>query len=181
DRHLPAEPIDIVNIEELASIFHLPNNSVETPTINWSRARKAEPPMNLPVSIDDEVTFFGETDYRAERYLFVIKRADRRRHMYLLCKTGVVKSSTFKNMFISDVLRGDGACYVDPHGQDLEELLDYIPENSINDVIYFDPSDSNNPIGFNLLELDELNQRDLVADGVVAVFKKEFGNSWGPR
>lgn len=181
DRHLPAEPVDIVNIEELASIFHLPNNSVETPTINWSRARKAEPPMNLPVSVDDDVTFFGETDYRGERYRFGIKRADRRRHMYLLGKTGVGKSSTFKNMFISDVLRGDGACYVDPHGQDLEELLDYIPENRINDVIYFDPSDSNYPIGFNLLELDEPNQRDLVADGVVAVFKKEFGNSWGPR
>ncbi|MCA9374942.1 ATP-binding protein, partial [Candidatus Dojkabacteria bacterium] len=181
DRHLPAEPIDIVNIEELASIFHLPNNSVETPTINWSRARKAEPPMNLPVSIDDDITFFGETDYRGDRYAFGIKRIDRRRHMYLLGKTGVGKSSTFKNMFVADVLKGDGACYIDPHGQDLEELLDYIPENRIDDVIYFDPSDSNYPVGFNLLELDELNQRDLVADGVVAVFKKEFGNSWGPR
>ncbi|WKZ31337.1 MAG: type IV secretion system DNA-binding domain-containing protein [Candidatus Dojkabacteria bacterium] len=179
-RHMPAEPFDIVNIEELASVFHLPNNSVETPNINWSRARKAEPPMNLP-TFNDDVSIFAETDYRGERVEFGIKRADRRKHMYLLGKTGVGKSSTFKNMFISDILHGDGACFIDPHGQDIEDLLNYIPPNRMNDVVYFDPSDIDHPIGFNLLELDDPSQRDLVADGVVEVFKKQFGTSWGPR
>ncbi len=181
-RYLPAEPLDIVNIEELASIFHLPNNSVETPNINWSRARKAEPPLDLPIlGVVDDITVFGETDYREEKFLFGVKRADRRRHMYLLGKTGVGKSSTFKNMIVSDILKGDGVCYIDPHGQDIDEILDYIPPQRINDVVYFDPSDINNPIGFNMLELDDLSQRDLITDGVVSVFKKQFGESWGPR
>lgn len=182
-RYLPAEAVDIVNIEELASVYHLPNISVETPNIMWSRARKAEPPLNLPILGvgDDDITVFAETDYRGARVPFGLKRHDRRRHMYLLGKTGVGKSATFKNMFISDVFHGDGACFIDPHGQDIEELLEYIPPNRINDVVYFDPSDSEFPIGFNLLELDNPSQRDLVADGVVSVFKKEFGNSWGPR
>lgn len=179
-RYMSAEPLDIVNIEELASVFHLPNNSVETPNINWSRARKAEPPMNLP-TFDDNVSIIAETDYRGERVEFGIKRPDRRRHVYILGKTGVGKSSTFKNMFISDILHGDGACFIDPHGQDIEDLLDYIPPHRMNDVVYFDPSDVNNPIGFNLLELDDPSQRDLIADGVVEVFKKQFGDSWGPR
>lgn len=179
-RYMSAEPFDIVNIEELASVFHLPNNSVETPNINWSRARKAEPPMNLP-TFNDDVSIYAETDYRGARTEFGIKRADRRKHMYLLGKTGVGKSSTFKNMFISDVLHGDGACFIDPHGQDIEDLLNYIPPHRMNDVVYFDPSDINFPIGFNLLELDDPSQRDLVADGVVEVFKKQFGTSWGPR
>jgi hypothetical protein len=182
NRHLDADSGDIINIEELASLYHLPNNSVETPNIMWSRARKAEPPLDLPVfGTDEEITPFGETDYRGQRITFGLKRHDRRRHMYLLGKTGVGKSSTFKTMFISDVMRGDGACFIDPHGQDIEELLNYIPPNRVNDIVYFDPSDSNNPVGFNLLELDDLSQRDLVADAVVSVFKKEFGDSWGPR
>ena len=180
-RHMPADEIDIINIEELASLFHLPNISVETPNISWSRATKIEPPMNLPKAVEGDVTIFGETDYRGARIEFGLKRADRRRHFYLLGKTGAGKSTLFKNMFISDVLAGDGACFMDPHGDVVEELLDFIPPNRIDDVIYLNPTDISNPIGFNLLELKDKSQRDLIADGVVEVFKKEFGNSWGPR
>ncbi len=180
-RKLPVESKDIFNIEELASVFHLPNISVETPNINWSRARKAEPPMNLPVAGTKDVNIFGETDYRGERLQFGLKKADRVRHFYLLGKTGVGKSTVFKNMIISDILAGDGVCYVDPHGQDIEDILNYIPEHRIDDVIYFNPADVNNPVGFNLLQLNDPAQRDLIADGVVEVFKKQFGDSWGPR
>ncbi len=84
-------------------------------------------------------------------------------------------------MFISDVLAGEGACFVDPHGDTVEELLSYIPPNRIQDVVYFNPTDVNHPVGFNLLELKDKSQRDLIADGVVEVFKKQFGDSWGPR
>lgn len=180
-RKLDKETIDIMNIEELASVFHLPNISVETPNIAWSRSKKLEPPMNLPTENDYGVSVFADTDYREHRIKFGIKPEDRRRHFYLLGKTGVGKSTVFKNMFIADILRGEGACFVDPHGEAVEELLDYIPPERIDDVVYFDPTDINNPVGFNMLELDDKSQRDLIADGVVEVFKKQFGDSWGPR
>lgn len=172
---------DIINIEELASLYHLPNISVETPNIAWSRSRKLEPPMNLPRATEGDVTLFGETDYRDTRVEFGLKRKDRVRHFYLLGKTGTGKSTLFKNMFISDVLAGDGACFVDPHGDTVEQLLEYIPPNRVEDVVYFNPTDVQHPIGFNLLELKDKSQRDLIADGVVEVFKKQFGDSWGPR
>lgn len=172
---------DILNIEELASLYHLPNISVETPNIAWSRSRKIEPPMNIPRATEDDVTVFAETDYRGMNVQFGLKRRDRVRHFYLLGKTGTGKSTLFKNMFISDVLAGDGACFVDPHGDTVETLLQYIPPNRMDDVVYFNPTDVEHPIGFNLLELKDTSQRDLIADGVVEVFKKQFGDSWGPR
>ena len=180
-RYISQEEPDILNIEELASLYHLPNISVETPNIAWSRARKLEPPMNLPKGVDGEVTVFGETYYRDIKVEFGLKKKDRQRHFYLLGKTGTGKSTLFKNMFISDVLAGEGACFVDPHGDTVEELLEYIPPNRIEDVVYFNPTDIGHPIGFNLLELKDKSQRDLIADGVVEVFKKQFGDSWGPR
>ncbi|MGI6423472.1 MAG: type IV secretory system conjugative DNA transfer family protein [Candidatus Dojkabacteria bacterium] len=180
-RYLSRETVDILNIEELASLYHMPNISVETPNIAWSRSKKLEPPMNLPKAVDDGVTVFAETDYRGAKEEFGIKREDRRKHFYILGKTGVGKSTVFKNMFISDILRGEGACIVDPHGELVEELLDFIPPERVEDVIYFNPTDTQYPIGFNLLELEDKSQRDLIADGVVEVFKKQFGDSWGPR
>ncbi len=180
-RYLPSDTIDIINIEELASLYHMPNISVETPNIAWSRSKRIEPPMNLPKVGQDGVTVFAETDYRGSRYEFGIKSEDRRKHFYILGKTGVGKSTVFKNMFISDILRGDGSCMIDPHGELVEELLDFIPPERIDDVIYFNPTDTEYPIGFNLLELKDKSQRDLIADGVVEVFHKQFGTSWGPR
>lgn len=179
-RKLESEPEDILNIEELASVYHLPNVTVETPNIMWSRARKAEPPMDLPLAGTPGVNAFAHTDYRGKKIEFGIKKDDRRRHFYLLGKTGVGKSTVFKNMFVADVLAGHGACFIDPHGEAVDELLDFIPPERIDDVIYFDPADVRYPIGFNLLEMSDSSQRDLVADGVVEVFKKQF-DSWGPR
>ncbi len=180
-RFLSKDTLDILNIEELASVYHLPNNSVETPNIQWSRARKAEPPMDLPIVGMDDVNIFAQTDYRGQKIDFGIKREDRRRHFYLLGKTGVGKSTVFKNMFISDVIAGDGCCFVDPHGDTIDEILEYIPQNRLKDVVYFNPGDTTKPLGFNMLELNDASQRDLVADGVVEVFKKQFDMSWGPR
>jgi len=138
DRRLPEDTIDIMNIEELASVFHMPNISVETPNIAWSRSKKLEPPMNLPTENDYGVSVFAETDYRERKIKFGIKPEDRRRHFYLLGKTGVGKSTVFKNMFIADVLRGEGACFVDPHGEAVEELLDFIPPERIDEIYWGD-------------------------------------------
>jgi hypothetical protein len=177
-RYLSAGSVDILNITELASLYHLPNISVETPNISWSRAKKSEPPMNLPIK---DSTVFAETDYRGKCVQFGIRRSDRRLHFYMLGKTGTGKSTVFKNMVISDILAGDGVGVIDPHGELVEDLLNFIPSNRVNDVVYFDPADATRPIGFNMLELDDMSQRDLVADGVVEVFKKHFEYSWGPR
>ena len=108
-RNIPKDEPDILNIEELASLYHLPNISVETPNIAWSRSRKLEPPMNVPKATEDSVTIFGETDYRDIKIEFGLKKKDRQRHFSLLCKTGTGKSTLFKTMVISDVITGTGA------------------------------------------------------------------------
>ncbi|MFH1547516.1 MAG: type IV secretion system DNA-binding domain-containing protein [bacterium] len=177
-RFLSSETPDILSISEIASLYHLPNISVETPNISWSRAKKAEPPMDLPT---EDANIFAETNYRGRRISFGIKPEDRPLHFYLLGKTGTGKSTVFKNMIISDILSGHGVGVIDPHGNLVEDILDYIPANRMEDVVYVDPSDMERPIGFNLLQLDNPDQRDLVADGVVEVFKKHFEYSWGPR
>jgi hypothetical protein len=180
-RFMAPRVTDILNTEELASVFHLPNISVETPNIAWASARRLQFPLNLPSNPQTaQIRFFGQTDYHNTTTAFGIKREDRRRHMYILGKTGTGKSSLMKNMIIADIVNGEGVCYIDPHGQDIEDILQYIPPSRINDVIYIDPSDLGFPVGLNLLELKSDEQRDLVADGVVEVFKKHF-DSWGPR
>lgn len=168
----------ILNIEELASIFHMPNISVETPTIAWTRAKKGEPPLNLPTASS---TIVGETIFRDVNIKFGIKRSDRRKHIYLVGKTGTGKSTLIKNMIIQDIRAGEGVAVLDPHGQLIEELLDFVPENRLDDVIYFNPADVNYPVSLNMLEIVDPRQKTLVADSLVNVFKKYFAESWGPR
>lgn len=178
-RFLNNQTVDILNIEELASIYHLPNVSVETPNIVWSGAKKAEAPLDLPLN---QGTIFAETNFRGQKHPFGIKKTDRRRHFYLIGKTGTGKSTLFKNMIVSDMLAGEGIVVVDPHGELVEWIVNYIPTNRLNDLVYFDPSDVEMPVALNLLEMDDPAQRDLIADGIVDVFKKQFGEqSWGPR
>jgi len=168
----------ILNIEELASIFHLPNISVETPTISWTRAKKGEPPLNLPTS---QATIIGETIYRDVKIKFGIKKPDRRKHMYIIGKTGTGKSTLIKNMIIQDMRSGQGVAVLDPHGQLIDELLDFVPENRLDDVVIFNPADADNPVSLNMLELVDPRQRTLMGDALVDVFKKYFAESWGPR
>lgn len=177
---------NIVNTEELASLYHLPNESVKTPNIAWAKSRKLEYPLNIPIIKPGEdsgdIRAFALTDYRNIHIPFGIKREDRRRHMYLLGKTGTGKSHYFlKRMIVGDIIAGEGLAVLDPHGELVEDILDLIPEHRMKDVIYLDPSDIENPIGLNMLDLAEGETLDLLADGIVAVFKKFFGDSWGPR
>jgi CxxC-x17-CxxC domain-containing protein len=129
----------------------------------------------------EEITLFSETNYRNSRVKFGIKTDDRRRHMYFIGKTGMGKSTVLENMIIQDILNNKGVAVIDPHGDLVEKVIDFIPQHRINDVIYFNPSDLNFPIAFNVLETVNIEQRHLVVSGLIGVFKKIWADSWGPR
>lgn len=128
-----------------------------------------------------DITFLGETNFRHARQRFGIKTDDRRRHTYLIGKTGMGKSTVLENMVIQDIYNNRGLALVDPHGDLVEKVLKFIPNHRVNDVIYFNPSDIEHPIAFNVLEKVEPQYRHLVASGLVGVFKKIWAESWGPR
>jgi len=129
----------------------------------------------------EEITVFAETNFRNQYRQFGIKTDDRRRHMYLVGKTGMGKSTILENMIVDDIRSGKGVMVVDPHGDLAEKIIDYIPSGRVNDVIYFNPSDIDYPIAFNIVEQVEPHLRHLVASGLIGVFKKLWADSWGPR
>ncbi|MBA3047106.1 type IV secretion system DNA-binding domain-containing protein [Patescibacteria group bacterium] len=129
----------------------------------------------------DKITIFAETTFRNNRRKFGIKKDDRRRHMYLIGKTGMGKSTMLENMVIEDIKAGKGVALVDPHGDLAEKIMQYIPSNRVNDVIYFNPADIEYPIAFNVVEQVEPHLRHLVASGLIGVFQKLWVDSWGPR
>jgi CxxC-x17-CxxC domain-containing protein len=129
----------------------------------------------------NEITVFAETTFRNRNRRFGIKRDDRRRHMYLVGKTGMGKSTILENMIIEDIWAGHGVAVVDPHGDLAEKVIEYIPSNRINDVIYFNPADIDYPIAFNVVEHVDPHLRHLVASGLLGVFQKLWADSWGPR
>jgi CxxC-x17-CxxC domain-containing protein len=113
--------------------------------------------------------------------VFGIKMDDRRRHMYVIGKTGMGKTNLLENLAIQDIQKGHGIAFIDPHGDTAEKLIKAIPSNRINDVIYLNPSDQDYPIAFNVMEKVDPEYRHLVASGLVGVFKKIWADSWGPR
>ena len=170
----------ILNTVELASVFHLPSVSVETPAIAWTASRKGEPPLNLPTT---DCNFFARTSFRDQMVNFGIKTGndDRRRHVYLVGKTGTGKTTVFKNMIVQDMEAGRGVGVLDPHGDLVKELLDFVPDDRVEDVVVVDPGDVGRPVSINMLECDDPSQKNLMASGLVTAIKKHFIYSWGPR
>lgn len=160
----------ILNSEELASIFHFPSHYVETPNIDWMMAKEMPPPTNLP----QEGVIIGESIYRGEKKPVRIRLDDRRRHVFMIGKTGVGKTTLYTNMMEQDMLEGRGCCFVDPLGDAIEEILGKVPENRLNDVILFDPSDTDYPMGLNLLEWRTLDERDFLIQEAIQIFYKLF-------
>ena len=134
-----------------------------------------------PLNNKESVTALAETNFRNEKKRFGIKKDDRRRHVYLIGKTGMGKSTVLENMIIQDIQAGEGVAVVDPHGDLVEKVIQYIPTERINDVIYFNPSDLDYPIAFNVFEKVDRSHQHLIASGLIGIFKKLWADSWGPR
>lgn len=179
-REFDSERSLLLNTEELASLYHFPLSHIDTPNISWIYSRKSEPPSNLPT---ENCTYIGETLYRNQSVKFGIRNDndDRLRHLYVIGKSGTGKSSLFVTMMSQDIANGQGAAILDPHGETIESILDRIPDNRVEDVIYMDPSDTEYPVALNLMEIDDPSQKNLMASGLVSAIKQHFDFSWGPR
>ncbi|MCP4523298.1 MAG: DUF87 domain-containing protein, partial [Candidatus Gracilibacteria bacterium] len=180
----------ILSTNELSGLVHLPTSYVKTPQINWVSARSFEPPSNVPIvdpDLTDDIvpetilTPLGKTNFRGTNMSFGMGPSDRRRHVYIIGKTGMGKSTLLENMIIDDILKDRGVAVIDPHGDLAEAVIGHIPKSRTNQVIVFDPSDTEWPIAFNMLDSVTPEHRPLVASGLVGIFKKIFGDSWGPR
>ncbi len=176
----------ILNISELASVYHLPHTSVETPNIVWASSKTAEPPAKLPVltgeaSNDQNISAFGLTNFRGINHQFGLLRRDRSRHVYIIGQTGAGKSGMLELLALSDVFYNQGYCIIDPHGDFAIDNLKFVPESRIKDVIYFNPADTAFPVAFNPLEVDDPSRKPNICSEVIGVLKRMFGDSWGPR
>lgn len=130
---------------------------------------------------EEQVTYFAETDHRNKRTRFGIKAKDRTRHVYVIGKTGMGKSTLLENMAVQDIQNGNGIAFVDPHGSTAEKLLDFVPEDRVDDVLYFAPFDTDHPISFNVMEDVGADRRHLVLDGLMSAFKKIWIDAWSSR
>ena len=176
----------ILNISELASVYHLPHTSVETPNIVWATSKTAEPPAQLPLitgtpAHDEQISAFGLTNFRGINHQFGMLRRDRSRHVYIIGQTGAGKSGLLELFALSDTFYNQGYCIIDPHGDFAVNNLRYIPKNRIKDVVYFNPSDTAHPVAFNPLEITDNTRKPNISSEVIGVLKRMFGDSWGPR
>lgn len=176
----------ILNIEELASVFHLPHTNVETPNIVWASNKTAEPPAKLPVITgdpvhDEQISAFGLTNFRGINHQFGLYRYDRSRHVYIIGQTGAGKSGLLELFALSDVYHKQGYAIIDPHGDFAVNNMHFIPADRIDDVVYFNPADTAYPLGFNPMEVWDPNQKNNISSEIIGVLKRMFGESWGPR
>ena len=175
---------DILNTEELATIWHIPEMSVKTPNLEIVSSKKLEWPLNLPspdIEEKNNFTSLWKTNFRWNSREFWIKNNDRRRHIYIIWKTWMWKSTILENMIFSDIQAWKWVSVIDPHWDLADAVLSFIPKNRVNDVVLFDPADSAFPISFNMLECKNKEQYWVVASGLLWVFKKMYSESWGPR
>lgn len=159
----------ILNTEELASIFHFPNKMVETPHIHWLNAKRAPAPAEIPTS----GLFLGKSRYRGLTRDVYISDSDRQRHMYIIGKTGTGKSEFLLEMLKQDIQAGKGVCFIDPHDT-VEKLLEMIPPERAEDVIYFNPSDTDRPMGMNIMEAQTEEQKMFVTSSIINLMYKLY-------
>ncbi len=176
----------LMNIEEVASVFHLPHTNVETPNIVWASTKTAEPPAKLPIitgdpAFDENISAFGMTNFRGINHQFGMLRYDRSRHVYIIGQTGAGKSGLLELFALSDIFHGQGYAIIDPHGDFAINNMRFIPGSRLQDVVYFNPADTQYPLGFNPLEVSDPNMKSNISSEVIGVLKRMFAESWGPR
>ncbi len=178
----------VLNVVELASLFHFPSlQHVGIRNLAWGKTLRGEPPDNLPVAKsttsqeEKSLTIYAKTEFKNRLAPFGIRLTDRRRHFYILGKSGTGKSWLMANMAISDLQKDQGLAVIDPHGDLSDILLDFVPDHRIKDVAYLDPTNMDRPFHLNPLEVKRPEHKELVMEGIVSIFHKLFHYSWGPR
>ena len=159
----------ILSSEEIASIFHFPNKSIDASNIYWLKSKKAAAPTDSP----QEGMYIGDNVFRGKASKFCINEVDRQRHFYIVGQTGVGKSWLLADMALQDIKAGKGVCFIDPHDT-FESILERIPPERVEDVIYFDPSLTDRPMGFNVMECDREDQKDFVTSSIINLMYKLY-------
>lgn len=160
----------VLSVDELATIWHLPNKTIETPHIFWLTAKSAPATGGFP----DSGLWLGRSIYRGQERNIYMSEVDRMKHTYIIGKTGTGKTELLKSMILQDMRAGRGLCFLEPHGDGIEELLELVPPERAEDVIFFDPSDRDRPVGFNLLEVNSYDEMHLVASSIINLMYKLY-------
>ena len=174
-RRTPEQEGSILNIEELSGLFHFPNKEITTPNIMWLLSK--ELPASNEVSSDinsSDTIWVGNNYFRGKKKAICFKRDDRRRHSYILGQTGTGKSWLMVRMMIQDIYNGDGACFIDPHGEAAKMILDRIPPERAEDVIYFNAGDFDRPFGFNIMEYYNEQHKHQIVNSFIALLVRMF-------
>ena len=162
--------ISVLNTEELATLFHFPNRQITTPHIHWLHSKTAPAPSEIP----EEGLYMGKSVYRGVERKIAMGDDDRRRHMFIIGATGTGKTELLKSMIMQDINSGKGICFMDPHGDAVEDILKMIPPERAEDVIYFRPSDTERPMGLNLMEAKTEDEKHFVASSIINMMYKLF-------
>ena len=171
-RNFDPKQANILNLEELCSIYHFPTHFIETPYIKSVKSGEAAPPSDLP---EKGVNLIGKAIFRGdEKKVYFASREDRRRHFYVIGQTGTGKTTLLKEMIRQDIENGEGVAVVDPHGELIDGILSYIPKSRVDDVVLFEPFDLERPAGLNMLEYDTPEQKDFAVQEMIAIFYKLF-------
>lgn len=166
---IPREGV-ILNTAELATLFHFPNKNIKTPYIQWLLAKRAPAPDFVTSRYDKDYMYVGRNTYRGQFREIFLKPEDRLRHFYVIGQTGTGKSGFMGGMMIRDMKLGHGCGYIDPHGTDVEKIMQQIPPERVEDVVIFDPADLERPVGLNMLEFNSQSQRTLVINEMLNIF-----------
>ncbi len=162
--------VSVLNSEELATLFHFPNRQITTPHVFWLNSKTAPAPAEVP----EEGLYLGKSVYRGVERKIAIGDDDRRRHMFIIGATGTGKTELLKSMIMQDIKNGKGICFMDPHGDAVEDILKMIPPERAEDVIYFRPSDTERPMGLNLMEANTEDEKHFIASAIINMMYKLF-------